>query len=613
MKKFLSLFLALLMIASVAVMGLSFTVSAEEAAPETVTPIKNAADFIKIFSGKTVEGGYYKLTASIDLTGTDYVSCASFSGTLDGDNNTVTTDTTLFTTLAGTVKNLTVEGDVTIDCDFQGAIAYKATDGVSFDSVTCKANVTYDPEVTLNDTNHDAQSQATRLYIYIGGFVGFIESDGKAEFKNCSYTGEMNITYPSNVFAGGFVGEFINCTNAVIDGFTMSGSVKLTDTGSPCVGGIAGQFKNSTVTANACAIDGSITTNSPTNAGYIGGIAGRTVTSTASVINACTVTAAITLSNTAKNFMLGGIIGQAGANGADNLAIQNCSVSADLTADVTGGDQRVGGIVGYYNVQTSSTSSIDACAFNGTITVIGASKGHIAGLVGMAYNGAFITLANSVMAAEAIESNIGYSAVIDRVHSKTFAISNCIVLSDSTGMNKGTQNGTATFTDCYGPSDINTVGNPITIGDVTYQKYNFGYLNETTKQLVTDAQELSATVEDKILGYIQLRDNGDTHDVRVIFVINAETVITKDSTVTITFTKGDETVKTFTATLGGEDSDFEVFRAGIAAGTPFFAAENCEMFGAIVNDIPDGEWDTVTAAIVSEEEIVFTGNANYAE
>ena len=250
---------------------------------------------------------------------------------------------------------------------------------------------------------------------------------------------------------------------------------------------------------------------------------------------------------------------------------------------------------------------------NNTITVSGATAGHIAGLVGMVYTGTYTTLSNSVMAAEAIESNVGYSAVIDRVHSKTFAISNCIVLSDSTGMNKGTQNGTATFTDCYGPSDINTVGNPITIGDVTYQKYNFGYLNETTNQLVTDAQELSATVEDEILGYIQLRDNGDTHDVRVIFVINAETVITKDSTVTITFTKDGETVKTFTATLGGEDGDFEVFRAGIAAGTPFFAAEDCEMFGAVVTGIPDGEWDTVTATIVSEETELFNKGTNYAE
>ena len=74
MKRFLSLFLAVMMIASIVTMIPVFTVMVEEAEPETVTSIATADEFIEAFSGKTVDGGYYKLTADIDLTEGEYVS-----------------------------------------------------------------------------------------------------------------------------------------------------------------------------------------------------------------------------------------------------------------------------------------------------------------------------------------------------------------------------------------------------------------------------------------------------------------------------------------------------------------------------------------------------------
>ena len=632
MKKLISLFLAVLMIASVVAMIPVFTVSAEEAAPETVTEIANTEKFIEIFSGKTVEGGYYKLTASINLVGTDYTAGTFTGGTLDGDTNTVTTDKTLFTSLSATVKNLTVDGSITVSTAIQGTIANTAGNGITFENVVSNVNLSHD-----GNTN-----TAIKDKFYLGGFIGLINAaNGTTSFKNCLYSGNVSVTkHSTSTFIGGLTGLLSHTSNSVIDGFAMSGTITVTTTtfGGVGMGGIAGLFEADprddteenmeNITIKNCTISGDFSIKNPKSESFMGGIVGRTQSTTNLIIDACTVTSTSDFLFTQTNktqINVGGIAAQIGVNTAENTTIRNTTVAGKISAGNTSHSYttRMGSFVGYYYCASGTVSLLENCTFIGTITHTGKNaEPTLGGFIGVMCATADTKLSNCVMAGTITSTSTKYGSFIkhtkdavsgtDTGTNATPPMENCISLTDNATLiyNQASYTGTS---NCYTMDQITPSGNPITIGDVTYQKYNFGYLNETTKQIVSDAQELSATVDDSIKGYIQIRDNGDMHDVRVIFVINAETVVAKGTVVTITFTKDGETVKTFTATLGGEGSDFEVFRAGIAAGTPFFAAEDCEMFGAVVTGIPDGEWDTVTATIVSEETELFNKGTNYAE
>ena len=84
--------------------------------------------------------------------------------------------------------------------------------------------------------------------------------------------------------------------------------------------------------------------------------------------------------------------------------------------------------------------------------------------------------------------------------------------------------------------------------------------------------------------------------------------------ITITFKKGDAEVKKIDKTFGGEENDFTAYKAVLAAGEPYFAAEGYALFGLVVVDIPDGEWDTVTMTAtdaVSGDVILETVTATY--
>ena len=142
------------------------------------------------------------------------------------------------------------------------------------------------------------------------------------------------------------------------------------------------------------------------------------------------------------------------------------------------------------------------------------------------------------------------------------------------------------------------------LGEVSYQRYDFGYLNADDNTFVSTG----LTTEEVFAGYLSLRDNGEYHDAKIVLLANETLMDFASATVTIAF---DE--KVFTFTLGGANNEFEMFRAGIAGGEPYFAGEGCALFGAVVTDIPDGAWETLTVTITVGEEALFTGSTTYAE
>ena len=111
-RRFLAVVVAgLLLVSTLALVGLLNVTAAP-------TEITSASQF------KTITSGNYKLAADIDLTTISFTTIASFSGTIDGNGKTITTDKPIFATLEGEVKNLTVAGtrlaevtlDITISC-----------------------------------------------------------------------------------------------------------------------------------------------------------------------------------------------------------------------------------------------------------------------------------------------------------------------------------------------------------------------------------------------------------------------------------------------------------------------------------------------------------------
>ena len=123
MRKLLAIILAVVMMLSLAIVGVS------AAEPEVITTAEQ-------FAAMTADGNY-KLGADITIS----ASYGEFKGTFDGDGKTITTTVPVFATLTGaTVKNLTIEGNVS-DKGHVGALS-KAGSNVTIENVTNKASVT---------------------------------------------------------------------------------------------------------------------------------------------------------------------------------------------------------------------------------------------------------------------------------------------------------------------------------------------------------------------------------------------------------------------------------------------------------------------------------------
>ena len=463
--------------------------------------------------------------------------------------------------------------------------------------------------VTLVDGVYNVYTENDLLWIAYSMNAGVVPADADITLK-ADITLTHDMTYINKTYSGTFDGE----------NHTLSGINKA------IFNTLSGEFKNVTLEGTieagrasqspiALSGAGAVVTNvhskvnlvveSTAGDNYSGFIA---YTSSHNKFENCTYSGTIIGKSTKGHF--GGFTGYTNTGSADpGFEAINCVFDGTIVLEgSSANDVMVGGILAY-NRDNNGHEVFTNCYSSGTITVPSEyTSAYVGGIVGYlrTTSGGYARITGCIFDGEI---NAATAGVIAGTLTSVCTINDCVGFTTDFPVSA---NG-GTITNSYAGEDAKPVGNAIKIGEVTYQKYGFGYFNETTKQIVSDAQELSATVDDSIKGYIQIRDNGDMHDVRVIFVINAETVVAKGTVVTITFTKDGETVKTFTATLGGEDGDFEVFRAGIAAGTPFFAAENCEMFGAVVTGIPDGEWDTVTATIVSEETELFNKGTNYAE
>ena len=371
MKKALSIIMALCMVLSVCFFSVSAaeakvgTVAADYKPAEGAVAVTNEAEFLAMVA----DGNYYLAN---DITISKTYAQAAFVGTLDGCGKTVTISTPLFANLGGTVKNLTINGEVT-------AITKDGSegDGGHMASIACYSskNGTIVLENICNNANISGG-------VTSGGLYGYVRDGSDLTVKNCINNGSITGTGQT----GGMVG-YSQGKVAVIENCVNNGALSTTS----YAGGIIGRFsKNAaadteeySINITNCINNASITSGKDQTGGILGYTTGGTV-----VITNCHNTGDIDVSTAEKDIAIGGILGSSNSEQSSNLfkqsiSIIECTNSGDLKSKI-----RVGGIVGYARahgeagapifqiIDCINTGSVEATkgAAGGIVAHFGASK-----------------------------------------------------------------------------------------------------------------------------------------------------------------------------------------------------------------------------------------------
>ena len=283
-KKILSVLLAVFLLASC----LPMTVSAADTAYYSGAPAGrsytiSAADQMKALAetvngGEDYEGTTFTMTQDIDLNGsennqwTPIGQVLSFNGIFDGGNHKITglyinhlylhepeeLDDLMFAALfgflgdGGTVKNLTVDGSVTLNCN-----------GDTHWAACASGVVAYNDRGTVKNCHNNAKiSTGGRVYI-AGGIVGYNINYGTegGTVSDCSNTGTI-----TGSEAGGIVGDNF------VDGKVISNCFNSGTITGDCVGGIVGTFYNG---SEGCTMENCYNTGNVTGTQEAGGIAGH--------------------------------------------------------------------------------------------------------------------------------------------------------------------------------------------------------------------------------------------------------------------------------------------------------------------------------------------------
>jgi len=278
--------------------------SEEEAIAQGYSVIKSDADFASILSNPS---GKYCLMNDVNFDSIPSWVSADFAGELNGNGfamHNYSGTTSIFKTISGTVKNLSIENiNVNSTEDYVGGL--------------CK-NLTGTLDNCYVSGNLKARS-------YVGGLLG---QNNSGTMRNCSSDVDVIAT---GQHTGGLIGyNFGSLTNC-----TATGDVQ----GTTCVGGLIGHSMNSGA-IKACYATGNVT--GATNCGgFIGNAYGK--------IESSYSKGTVTTSGTTT----GGFVA---VNYAD---IKNCYSDSNV---ISTGSQNVGGFVG-----ASYEGSINGCYATGDV------------------------------------------------------------------------------------------------------------------------------------------------------------------------------------------------------------------------------------------------------
>lgn len=220
-----------------------------------------------------------------------------FAGTLDGQNHTIRglytnvadtySNVGLFGTLAGTVKNLTLD-----NCYFNGGTLAHAGAVAGTSAGTIE--------------NVKVQNSVVEGTKYTGGIVGKLDTNATISTTYCDATVTGHTT--NSVGTGGIAGYAKDIDNVQISNCWYAGTLS----GGRYVGGIVGTVQTSTVTISHCQNTGNVvvtaTSGTPEIGGFIGFIgAGSSANRTITIEDSVNLSK---LTTTANTMLQGSIFGQ---------------------------------------------------------------------------------------------------------------------------------------------------------------------------------------------------------------------------------------------------------------------------------------------------------------
>jgi len=336
-------------------------------------------------------GGRYVLANDITI---DSTYSGTFSGRFDGDGNTITTSVPLFSKLTGTVKNLTIEGNI-VNTTEGTAVPAAATGAVA----QC---VPGNKTATLANITNNAD--VSGLY-RTGGLIGQVNNGSRVDVVRCVNNGAIS---GSNMI-GGLIG-YVQGKTSYITNCVNNGDVTIVSIGGAArqglAGGIVGRWGGDNLDAyltHTLLISNCLNTGNIDAASQAGGILGF-LRGCVATIEYCTNTGFVT----AATSDCGGIFGGSNVTNITkdgttykNKARSKLTVeSCENVGDVTSGG-KVGGIGGYY---WADNSGFNAKIYNsvnyGAVTNTGSGQQVASQILGYS---------NSTKTE--LKNNIGYGSV----------------------------------------------------------------------------------------------------------------------------------------------------------------------------------------------------------
>ena len=390
MKKIISIALTLCM-----VLGLcSFSVAA---APEG-TAITDAAGFAAMDPA-----GTYYLANDITIAET---YAQQFTGTLDGNGKTVTVSAPMFADFAGTAKNLTIAGAVTVAEGAAGALANDSLGGtaVVLENITNNAAVTGTDVVGGLIGQFGAKGETNGISLTVtgcvnnatvtgvqqtGGLIGYgffnsgddLATEAGATFTACVNNGAVSSTLGHT---GGILGRSAYTKNMVFTKCINNGAI----CGGHNTGGLFGHATSTVTYMTYCQNNGIITNvDAPaTDSVYAGGFIGYGQGTKADTLTAGDgyyankIEFCINTGDVIGAYRAGGIAASSGASGAYGLSLINyCINTGDVTSRGLGSSaaaNAAGGIQGYgYGSGTKEYAYVTNCITTGNVESKGAEKG----------------------------------------------------------------------------------------------------------------------------------------------------------------------------------------------------------------------------------------------
>jgi hypothetical protein len=339
---------------------------------------------------------YFKLTANIDLAGAEWTRINTSETVedatvvkaiaLDGGNYTISNaPEALFSTLYGSVQNLTIDGSkIAVVRTSAGVLADNAKEA-TIKNVTVK-NITISNPATENNNG------------YTGGLVGRLYSgsvenvtvagtlDGRERLgmllgqlidgtvKNCSVSGEIS---GINYYIGGLVGLM---TGGSVENCSSSVNVTTASTAYGRIGGLIGQVE-------AGSISGSNASGSVTSGGhYGGGLIGVLAKNNEVRVSKCYATGSVNLPATVNKSGGAGLIGAIENDGT--FVISDCYSTSAVTAYRWSG-AFIGRALNSSKVTITNCYSKSNCTFTQPANC-GALVGDVSTSATLTYSGAVV-------------------------------------------------------------------------------------------------------------------------------------------------------------------------------------------------------------------------------